>query len=80
MLNTVPDPTDPKVNKEITVGEGWEVMQKAGIWISTTRTSVGVSTEVGETSNRWLIQGSKGWGRLRGGTNNQDKPRSEHNS
>ena len=54
MLNTVPDTAEPKVNKEITVGEGWEVMQKAGIWTSTSAT-LGVSTEVVETSNRWLI-------------------------
>ena len=52
MRNTVPDTTDPMVNKEITVGEGWEVMQKAGIWTSTTSATLGVSTEVVETSNR----------------------------
>lgn len=55
MLNTVPDTAEPKVNKEITVGEGWEVMQKAGIWTSTTSAALGVSTEVVEASNRWLI-------------------------
>jgi len=67
VLNTVPDPTDPKVNKEIAVGEGWEVMQKAGIWTSTRRTSVGVSTEVGETSNRWLIKAQRVGGGLEEG-------------
>ena len=67
MLNTVPDPTDPKVNKEIAVGEGWEVMQKAGIWTSTRSASVGVSTEAGETSNRWLIKAQRVGGGLEEG-------------
>ena len=55
MLNTVPDTADLKVNKEIIVREGWEVTQKAGIWTSTPSATLGVSTEIVETSNRWLM-------------------------
>ena len=63
MLNTVPDTAEPKVNKEITIGEGWEVMQKAGIWTSTTSATLGVSTEVVEASNRRLKGLEEAWRR-----------------
>ena len=62
MLNTLPDTADPK-DKEITVGEGWEVMQKAGIWTSTTSATLGVSTEVVEASNRRLKGLEEAWRR-----------------
>ena len=50
MLNTVPDTAEPKVNKEITIGEGWEVMLKAGMWTGMTRATLDMSAKVVETS------------------------------
>ena len=55
MLNTVPDTAEPEVNKEIIVGQGWEVMQKAGMWTGMISATLGVRAKVVETSNRWLI-------------------------
>ena len=55
MLNTVPDTAEPEVNKEITVGEGREVMQKAGMWTGMISATLSVRAKVVETSNRWLI-------------------------
>ena len=49
MLNTLPDTADPK-DKEITVGEGWEVMLKAGMWTGMTRATLDMSAKVVETS------------------------------